>query len=444
MGEGAFIRIQNKSEFDVTVEFENLRNVAEGGMDKMQGAIAAGAQLPEEGETKFDGGQYQYIEGENRFFFQKDGYFGVVANVEGSSPSSLYLKVDNDEWWSEDKSPDADSKVNVVADVTEVEGVFKIEIRIYNNYHGNKWMAELAKDIRDTPLCRVGLPGTHDSGTYQFDKDMGASPDNDLTSTIQEKLGILGGVKDMILGNIFERLCQCQDMSIKDQLNMGVRYLDLRIVYHKESGKYYTCHGVYCADMKDIIDDINKFLSANPKEIVILDFNHLYDMEGQHNEFVNAMLATLGDKVADRQQVKPNSKVSEFWKNGFQAVVLYCDKPTIKDYPGKLWGPGNIQSPWPNVIETKELHEKLKGKVKERDPNTFFVLQGILTPDVELIKKEILESGGASIKSIAVRCSPKVVDWVDEDWKQEPMNVVIVDFVQNCSMVPAIINYNRK
>jgi hypothetical protein len=119
MGKGAYIRIRNKSTYDVTVELGGRRNVDDVGMDEIQGAIAAGDQLPPLGEANVFGGTYQYIEGDNKFVFQKDGYFQFICNVEGSSPSSLELKVDNDEWWSEDKSPDHDSFVKVVADVDE-------------------------------------------------------------------------------------------------------------------------------------------------------------------------------------------------------------------------------------------------------------------------------------------------------------------------------------
>lgn len=325
-GQGGYIRIQNKSTYDVTVSIENRRNVDDDGMDQISGDIPAGGQLPSEGETKFGGGTYQYIEGDKTFFLQKDGYFELVVNVDGSSPSSLSLKVDCNDWWFEDHSPDHDSFVRAVADVDEEDGTFKIEVRVYNNFKGAKWMEELADDIQDKPLCQVGLPGTHDSGTYTFDKEMGASPDSDLTMTIQDKLDkgrLLGALTDVILKNVFERLCQCQDISIKEQLEAGVRYLDLRVARHEETGKYYTCHGVYCADMVHVMNDINEFLSANPKEIVLLDFNHLHAMdEDDHKrEFVNDIVfPALGDKVADSTQVQANSPCSEYWDKGMQAV----------------------------------------------------------------------------------------------------------------------------
>jgi hypothetical protein len=443
MGEKAYIRIQNKSTYDVTVKHENVHRVDDEGMDKIQGAIAPGGQLPKLGEDKF-GGQYQCIEGESKFFFQKDGYFALIVEVEGSSPSSLELKVDNNDWWTEDKTADQDSLVKVVADVDDQDHIFKIEVRIYNNYHGNSWMADLAKEIQDTPLCRVALPGTHDSGTYVFNKDLGASPDHALTTSIQEKLDFLGGISDAILDTIYTRLSKTQSKSIREQLEMGVRYLDIRVAYHRDSGQYYTCHGVYCVDMKDVTAQVNDFLSANPKEIVILDINHLHDMNDQHNGLIEDLLQTLGDKVAVRKQVHPHSKVKEYWNKGFQAVIFYQEQSVTEGYDDKIWPRGYIWSPWPNTSDPVELHAKLSEYVDKRGENLFFVLQGLLSPDVALVKDEILDSGGVTLEKVARRCSGKVVDWVDEHFKDKTLNIVIADFVENCSMIPAVININRK
>ena len=59
------------------------------------------------GESKY-GGTYEYIEGDVRLRIQRDGYFHLEAHVEGSSPSSIQIKVDHNNWWTEDTSPDKD------------------------------------------------------------------------------------------------------------------------------------------------------------------------------------------------------------------------------------------------------------------------------------------------------------------------------------------------
>jgi hypothetical protein len=178
-------------------------------------------------------------------------------------------------------------------------------------------------------------------------------------------------------------------------------------------------------------------------------------MDDHHEEFVDSVLNVLGDKVADHDDVNQKSTVGEYWEKGYQAVLLYQNSDTIPQYEGKIWPRRFIWSKWPNTGDPDELHDKLKDYVGRRNGNKFFVLQGILTPDVHLIKNELLESGGLSIKKFADRCSCKVVDWCEDEFsgsveqrqqqqQQQSLNVVIVDFFENCSMIPSIISYNRK
>ena len=456
MGKGANIRIQNKSTHDITVSVEDRQEIDDDGMDGIQGALAAAQQFPSEGQNKFSG-RYQYIEGEKKFFLQKDGSFKLVVNVEGSSGDSVKLCCNASDWWFEPSAEEGGS-VRIATDVEEEDEVVRIEVRIYNGFHTKSWMGELAESIGSKPLCRVGLPGTHDSGTYQWDEDAGASPDSDLTTSIQDKLegdnkekegGIFSkigsAINDHILGTVYDSLCKCQHKSIKEQLEAGIRYLDIRVAFHEDSGKFYTCHGVHCVDMTTVVEEINTFLNESPKEIVLIDINHLYKMDGHHKELLDAMLATLGDKVADFNQVQPQSTVGEYWGAGAQAVILYCESSVLADYNFKVWSHGCISAPWPNTNDIVVLHDKLKDGIDKRNENQFFVLQGMLTPDGDLIKEEIMSSNfSTSLESIARRVSTKIVDWVEDEWSEQTLNVVIVDFFEKCSMVPAIINWNRK
>jgi hypothetical protein len=267
MGEGAYIRIQNKSKHAVSIQVIEGAKVDDAGMAQIQGDLEPCSQLPTEGEAAFgDERRYQYIEGDVRFFFQGDGYFHLEAHpADGSPKSGLKLLVNSNEWWSEDPSPDKDSPVLLVADVDSDADPTRIEIRVFDNYAGNKWMAQLEESIADVPLNRVALPGTHDSGTYNFNGELGASPDNSLTSTIDSIIGGIDCVANVVLKNIFTRLCQCQTLSFLRQLQEGIRYFDMRIAPHAETGTFHTVHGVYCVEMSDILNQFKNFLKNNPK-----------------------------------------------------------------------------------------------------------------------------------------------------------------------------------
>jgi len=454
MGKGAFIRIQNKSSHTLKLSIAYLQRVDDIGLDNLQGELAPGEQFPKEGqslpEPSATPGKYEYMEGDVERRWHKDGKFTLEARTEDGKLAAVEFMVDKSAWWCRGHKFD-DGGVVMCTDIDEDEH-FRTEVRIFDAITEASWMEHLEEYIADKPLCRVALPGTHDSATYRFAKDLGAAPDSDLTQKIQDTLEggpkifrkIGSKINDAILDQVYERMCKCQELTIKQQLEEGVRYLDLRLGFHEESGQFYSCHGVFCVDMKEVVQEINGFLDAHPKEIVICDFNHLYGMTGKHDEFTDMVLEMLGDKVADIDHVKPNSTYSEFLEKNARAIVIYHDGMTSKESEGRLWSRGWILSPWPQANDSEDLYDKLKENITNRKLNKFFVLQGILTPDGELIKEEVMANrGDMSIKNIASKVSCRVVDWVDDEWKDMTHNVVIVDFFSDCSMVQAILNLNR-
>ena len=73
--------------------------------------------------------------------------------------------------------------------------------------------------------------------------------------------------------------CQCQCLSIMDQLELGVRYLDLRV------GRDHTrplpdalrcCHGFFGQAVVRVLEQVREFCSSNSSEFVVLDLRHLY------------------------------------------------------------------------------------------------------------------------------------------------------------------------
>ena len=451
-GQGAYIRIQNKSSKGVKVQLIEGRNMDDRGLDKLSGSLKPGQELPTQGKKMYGGGSYEYIEGDVKNRLQKDGSFTLEAHpADGTPCSKISLVVDHDSWCVKNAPVDKKSSILMVADIDQDGGgdKFKIEVRIYDRFNPSKWMEEYGEKhgLGEKPLSKVGLPGTHDSGTYRFEKDKGASPDSGLTKIedILDRGSVLGGLNDMILNTIFERLCRCQTLTIRQQLDKGIRYIDLRVGFHPESGTFLTCHGVFCVDVQEILDEIKDFLDENSKEIVIVEFKKLYGLGEPQNTTLSKMIfKTLGDKLAIHDTCPPNAPVQTYWDNGYQAVVLYQDGATVNKSKGRLWPLQELDSPWPNVGTTNDLHVALKEKVSSRNPRKFFCAQGILTPDANVIKREIMKGDGLSIRKLAKQCAGKVVDWVEDDWKPaDQLNIVIVDFSEITNLVPAVISYNH-
>lgn len=131
----------------------------------------------------------------------------------------------------------------------------------------SQWMTNLSPVIRELPLIYIAIPGSHNTMMNQVMKDSPAAPDAPR------------GLR--MLYQLFPTCVQnwivTQTYGIRQQLEHGIRYLDIRTSYRK--GQFMFCHGLYSCDSLQPLEEINQFLEAHPKEIVILDFQHVYNCD---------------------------------------------------------------------------------------------------------------------------------------------------------------------
>ena len=103
-----------------------------------------------------------------------------------------------------------------------------------HNVDYKSWMSEVS-DI--TPLRNINMPGSHDT---------------------------------MALYSIGDLAGQCQSLSLEDQLNLGVRFLDIRL--QEVNNELKAVHGIVDekATFKSITETIVKFIKDNPSEMIIM------------------------------------------------------------------------------------------------------------------------------------------------------------------------------
>jgi hypothetical protein len=195
------------------------------------------------------------------------------------------------------------------------------------------WMANTSRIISKRRLCNLAIPGTHDSGSYGI-------PDN---SQIDDEPGQpISGFWKWLYNNvdvneakyIFKAWSQTTDYTIRKQLDAGIRYLDLRVI--KKDGDYYFCHTLLSAKVDDCIRDVAEFIQANPKEIVILDFNHIYGTDATDLGLCNKLTKTFGSKIAPNSMNAKNS-VGDFWNGGYQVIILWQDREPIDTMGVPFW-----------------------------------------------------------------------------------------------------------
>lgn len=114
---------------------------------------------------------------------------------------------------------------------------------------GANWMSALNAELL---LSQVTIPGTHDAMA----------------------------VHEPVLGT-----AKCQNLSLTDQLNAGVRFLDIRC---RHIGDAFAIHhgSIYQqANFDDVLNAVNAFLDAHPSEAVIMSVKEEYNATGNTRSF---------------------------------------------------------------------------------------------------------------------------------------------------------------
>ena len=158
--------------------------------------------------------------------------------------------------------------------------LFALASRVVASGAGNDWMSSLDGDL---PLSQLSIPGTHDSGA-RFEP--------------------------------FPGTAICQNLTIGEQLAIGVRFLDIRCRHLNDSFTIHHGQVYQNINFTDVLTDVLAFLDANPGETVIMSVKQEYQASGNTRSFE----ATFDSYVAQN----PGR-----WKLGWEV-------PTLDEARGKI------------------------------------------------------------------------------------------------------------
>lgn len=163
----------------------------------------------------------------------------------------------------------------------------------------SEWMKAIP-GIAGRQLKELCFPGAHDSGTYQLFDDF-VPPD--LLYGIDQRLVALhdylhdndipyGDVVDGFIDSLVEDMGCAQELTVAEQLDWGVRSLDLRACYMNED--YYTFHAFRGNRLEVLLDDIAGFLDRTSGEVVWLWFSPRGMEDKQLSEVRSMVTEKLG------------------------------------------------------------------------------------------------------------------------------------------------------
>jgi Ricin-type beta-trefoil lectin domain-like/Phosphatidylinositol-specific phospholipase C, X domain len=184
---------------------------------------------------------------------------------------------------------------------------------------GNNWMNSINGSL---PISQFSIPGTHDSGAL-YEPVSGTA--------------------------------KCQNLTIADQLNAGVRFLDIRCRHINDA--FAIHHGSVYQNMNfdDVLNAVIGFLNSNPSECVIMSVKEEYNPTGNTRSFEatfdsyvakNPSKWSLGSSIPNLSQVR--GKIVLFRRFGASSLPKGIDASNWPDNTTFSSGVLRVQD-WYNV-----------------------------------------------------------------------------------------------
>ena len=148
---------------------------------------------------------------------------------------------------------------------------------------------------------------------------------------------------------------RCQHSSILDQLNIGIRYFDFRVGKINDGNKdtFRILHALYGNKIEDMLKDTNAFLNEHPEEVVILDFQKIYQCSKEdHEKIIELIESTFRGKLLSKNY-NGDLSLSDLFLKKIQVIVIYETILETSDHDEYLWPRSFCPNPWANTIEVR-------------------------------------------------------------------------------------------
>lgn len=299
------------------------------------------------------------------------------------------------------------------------------------------WMTQLSEALKNLPIIHLAIPGSHNTMTYTIKRHNDVGPDE------PKYIRTLGRYCSFVSKPIIFNWSITQHENIKDQLNGGIRYLDLRVATKPTDANIYFVHGLYGSKIYQPLQEIAEWLSFHSNEIVILDFQHFYSFsEMDHSHLVETIFRIFQTKLCPVASMFDHITLNWLNLEKYQVIVIY--RNVFAQNYSNLWPSCLWRTPWPNTVRVNELINFLDIKLKARPLEIGFISQCLLTPDISYILKHLC---GTLQRDLVPLCQKAILLWINHKRPgRGGLNIIIADFISdnNFLFCKTVIDSNKK
>ena len=265
-----------------------------------------------------------------------------------------------------------------------------------NNHTASRKYADWLGQVDDHTLLRnVSLPGSHDT---------------------------------MALYSIADLAGQCQTLPLNEQLNLGVRFLDIRLKEDKNSLK--AVHGFIDqkASFAAIDHTVTSFLKEHPKEFIIMSIKEEADPSGSNISFEQALINSLTSDIYLKEQKTLPTYISEI--RG-KVLLLSRYKDSTIGIPAYDGWQDSTSFTLPNGIYVQDTY-KIKNKEQKQDE-----VVKCFNETGHALKINFLSAYRTNgfPPSYAMSAAKEINPWINKEIdKYQDRGIVLYDFISESNM----------
>lgn len=296
----------------------------------------------------------------------------------------------------------------------------------------SNWMSK-KPDLNSARLLDITLPGTHNSASFDLTTQLNS---NDPDYGTVEK-----GTFDIPDAVISQWICGyalTQSLTLSEQLQAGVRFLDLRFDYDGATSQWRAYHFLWGMEMSKLLEQIATFAKAHPKEVIVLQFGTIYNTavtSEQRQDYANKITNVFAGQLIPTTTTNMTTVTIGQLQEAGTTVMAVVNDNEIASLSDVLW---NDQSAIENTYAPTDSIDILKTYNEDRLQDFFKVpsnftelykLQWILTPSVAYIQQNPLVG---NLYVLAQTANEALTDFKrsSSDDNQQLGNILLIDYVE--------------
>ena len=269
----------------------------------------------------------------------------------------------------------------------------------------------------------VGFIVGQKSGSNKYADWMSKLDDNVSLRTIN----MPGSHDTMALYSIADLAGQCQSLSLHDQLNLGIRFLDIRL--KEDHDKLKAVHGFIDqkVSFEKITKAIEEFLEKNPSEFIIMSVKEEADPSNSEISFESALKSYLNKDIYLKDNELP-SKLGDV-RGKVMLLSRYANSTIgVPAYEG--WA-DSVSFTLPNDIYVQDTYQITFAEQKQEE------IVKCLNEAGHALKINFLSAYRTDTfpPSYAVSADEDINPWINNEInKYSDRNIVLYDFVTEENM----------